>query len=91
MHSAQIFQGLKEFEAEPDPEECTKAGQSMLMDSAALSMLEIMPGLSPRTAPLIAQKVSNMRELVSMSKEDISKIIGVQNGEILWRFINNER
>jgi len=91
VHSAQIIQGLKEFEPEPVPDECAKAGQSMLMDSAALSMLEVMPGLSPRNAPLIAHKVANINELVQMSREDLVDILGSPNGETLWRFLNNEK
>lgn len=91
LHSAQIFQGLKEMEQEPEPEECAKAGQFVLYDSIALSVLESMPGVTPRNLQLLAKRASTLTEICELSRVDIIEAIGPENGDKLHRFITMRR
>lgn len=87
LHSAQIFRGLKEMEKEPEPKECAKAGQFVLYDSVALSVLEAMPGVTPRNLQLLAKKATTFAEICELSRTEIIEAIGPENGEKLHRFI----
>ena len=87
LHTAQIFKGLKEMEPEPDPIECLKAGQTVMLDSVAVSMLEALPGLTPSNSFLITKYASNFVELCSLSEEVIVSALGAENGGKLWRFL----
>lgn len=87
LHTAQIFRSLKEMEAEPDPAECLKAGQTVMLDSVAVAMLESLPGVTPKNSFLLTQVASNFRELCSLPEELFLKTLGPEIGRRVWEFL----
>lgn len=97
--SAQIFLELKASQHEPDVEEAlskgvnpsitTSDGPPMINDDV-VDILQSIPGINTVNYVRIIQKVSNMAELVCLSREKFVELLGEENGNKAYNFINHE-
>lgn len=97
--TAQIFLELKATQNEPDIDEAlskgvnpsisTNEGPPMFNDDA-LDLLQSIPGINNVNYTLIIQKVRNMVHLVTLLREEFVSILGEENGNKAFNFINHE-
>lgn len=97
--TAQIFLELKASQNEPDIEEAlskgvnpsisTSEGPPMFNDDA-LDLLQSIPGINNVNYTLIIQKVKNLAQLVCLLRETFVELLGEENGNKAFNFINYE-
>jgi DNA excision repair protein ERCC-4 len=95
--TAEIFAELKRNSPEPDPSMAVSIGlaegeQAGIMGHAynqtAMDMLREIPGVDEKVAIQIALKVENVWALANTSEAELAKIVGRENGRLIWRFFN---
>lgn len=52
-------------------------------------LLSLLPGMRGRALRVVLERVSSLRELVNMSKEDMQELVGEKLGQNLYDFCNN--
>lgn len=97
--TAQIFLELKASQSEPDIDEAlskgvnssisTSEGPPMYNDDA-LDLLQSIPGINNVNYTLVIQKVKNMAQFVNLLREEFVEILGEENGNKAFNFVNHE-
>ena len=95
--TAQIFLELKASQKEPDVEEAlakgvnpaisTSGGPPMYNDDA-IDLLQTIPGINNVNYTTVILKVKNMRDFVALSKTQFTEMLGDENGNKAYNFIN---
>lgn len=96
--TAQIFLELKANQPEPDVEEAlskgvnstitTSDGPPMFNDDA-IDFLQSIPGITSSNYTQLIQHVRNMAELVCLDRNQFKSILGEENGNRAYNFINH--
>lgn len=95
--TAEIFADLKLQREEPDLEKATSIGtdevgqQDLIEENWSMTpseVLKCMPGVSGKSYQYIPNKVNSIRHLVDLSNKDMRDILGVDQGNALYNFIN---
>lgn len=96
--TAQIFLELKANQPEPDVEEAltkgvnsaisTSDGPPMFNDDA-IDFLQSIPGITSSNYTQLIQHVRNMAELVCLERDLLKSILGEENGNRAYNFINH--
>lgn len=97
--TAQILLELKATQEEPDVEVAlskgvdsaitTSEGPPMLNDDA-IDLLQSIPGINNVNYTTIIQKVRSMADLVTLPRETFTSLLGEENGNKAYNFINFE-
>lgn len=97
--TAQIFLELKGNQHEPDVEEAlakgvnptiaTSEGPPMFNDDA-IDLLQSIPGINNVNYTTVVQKVRDFTELCGLSREEFHVMLGLENGNKAYNFINHE-
>lgn len=97
--TAQIFLELKASQEEPDIEEAlskgvnptitTSEGPPMINDDV-VDLLQTIPGINNVNYATVIQRVRNMSELVCLSREKFIEMLGEENGNKAYTFINHK-
>lgn len=96
--TAQIFLELKANQYEPDVNDAlskgvnasisTSDGPPMFNDDA-IDVLQTIPGINNLNCMLIVQKVLSLSEFVNLSHEELTALIGEENANKAYHFINH--
>lgn len=96
--TAQIFLELKASQEEPDVEEAlakgvnptitTSEGPPMINDDA-VDLLQTIPGINNVNFATVIQRVRSMAELVCLEREKFVEMLGEENGNKAYNFINH--
>ncbi|KAI0147502.1 DNA repair endonuclease XPF [Xylariaceae sp. FL1272] len=85
--TAEIFEGLKTQEPEPDPLAAVRAGleKDMKAEDQAFNlepheMLGVVPGVTPQNLKNLTLVAENVREVANMSVEELEPLIGKEAG-----------
>ena len=82
---------------EPDVEKATSIGtdevgqQDLIEENWSQTPSEVvrcMPGVSGKNYQFISNKVKSIRHLVDLSNKDMRDILGVDQGNALYQFLN---
>lgn len=97
--TAQIFLELKANQEEPDIGTAIAKGVNTLIKSIdgdppmfnddAIDLIQNIPGINNVNYYTIIQKVKSIEELVKLSKDDLTGMIGEENGTKAFNFINH--
>lgn len=97
--TAQIFLELKASQLEPDVEEAlakgvnpaitTSEGPPMFNDDA-IDLLQSIPGINSVNYTTIILRVKNLADLVSLPQTSFTSMLGEENGNKAFNFINHE-
>lgn len=95
--TAQIYLELKALQHEPDVEEAlakgvnpsipTSEGPPMYNDDA-IDLLQSVPGINTVNYTTVLRRVRNFAELVALPQEDFHEMLGEENGNKAFNFIN---
>ncbi|PVH13883.1 uncharacterized protein CXQ87_002001 [Candidozyma duobushaemuli] len=95
--TAQIFLELKASQHEPDVEEAlakgvnpaisTSEGPPMYNDDA-IDLLQSIPGINNVNYTTVISRIRNIKEFVSLSKKDLHEMLGEENGNKAYNFVN---
>lgn len=97
--TAQIFLELKASQTEPDIEEALSKGVNPqistnegppVFNDDALDLLQSIPGINNVNYTIIIQKVKNLAQLVCLPREVFVDLLGEENGNKAYNFINHE-
>jgi len=103
--TVEIFQDLKKLEEEPNLETAQMIGldDGEIDDSAITSnaiesdynvvpqeFLRSLPGVTTKNYKYIMSKVENLKELSQLSKNELQNMIGNDNGNQLFEFLNKD-
>lgn len=98
FETAQIFWKLKLNQQEPSPEEALKKGAVFKVNTGddgppqfndgPIDLLLNIPGINSVNIHLIIAEVKNIQDLVKLSKERITELLGQVNGGKAYRFIH---
>ncbi|WRT65456.1 uncharacterized protein IL334_002399 [Kwoniella shivajii] len=96
--SVRVLSDLKLNHDEPDEIVATLKGstegeasfKSGIENAAAVEMLRALPGVSGRNLKFVMSKVESMRDLVRMNKRQLRELLGEENGEKCWNFLNHD-
>ncbi|OBA23690.1 hypothetical protein METBIDRAFT_38064 [Metschnikowia bicuspidata var. bicuspidata NRRL YB-4993] len=97
--SAQIFLELKAAQEEPNIEEALSKGVNPSIateegppnfNDDAVDVLQTIPGINNTNYISVIQKVRNMIELVCLLREELIDLLGTENGNKAFNFINHE-
>ncbi|RIA94468.1 hypothetical protein C1645_796494 [Glomus cerebriforme] len=103
--TVEIFQDLKKLEEEPDLETAQMIGleDDEFDDNAITSnaiesdynyvpqeFLRSLPGVTSKNYKYIMSKVENLKELSQLSKNELQNMIGNDNGNQLFEFLNKD-
>ncbi|KAJ8146364.1 hypothetical protein OY671_000586 [Metschnikowia pulcherrima] len=97
--TAQIFLELKASQQEPDVEEALSKGVNPTIateegppnfNDDAIDILQTIPGINNANYVSVIQRVRNMAEFVSLSKEELIDLLGDENGNKAHHFVNHE-
>lgn len=95
--TAEIFSDLKVQREEPDVEKASGVGtdeaglEDLIEENWTMTPVEVMksmPGVSGKNYQYIPNKVNSIRHLVDMTNKDMRDILGVDQGNALYGFIN---
>ncbi|KAI1339303.1 DNA repair endonuclease XPF [Xylariaceae sp. FL0016] len=93
--TAEIFEGLKTQQEEPDPVAAVRAGldpQSRAEDQAfnlePQEMLGTVPGITPQNIKNLTLKTECVREIANMTVEELEPMIGREAGRKVFGFFN---
>lgn len=95
--TAQIFLELKASQQEPDVEEAlakgvnpaisTSEGPPMYNDDA-IDLLQSIPGVTNVNYTTIILRIKNMKDFVNLSRQELKDMLGDENGNKAYNFIN---
>ncbi|CAN3375308.1 DNA repair protein Rad1p [Diutina rugosa] len=98
FETAQIFWKLKLNQQEPSPEEALKKGAVFKVNTGddgppqfndgPIDLLLNIPGINSVNIHVIIAEVKNIQDLVKLSKERITELLGQVNGGKAYRFIH---
>ncbi|WWC68974.1 uncharacterized protein I206_102910 [Kwoniella pini CBS 10737] len=97
--SVRILSDLKLNNDEPDEMVATLKGsteggedsfRSSIENVGSVEMLRAIPGISGRNLKLVLSKIESIRDLVRMSKRQMKELLGDENGEKCWKFVNHD-
>ncbi|KAK7988646.1 hypothetical protein PG989_008961 [Apiospora arundinis] len=93
--TAEIFEGLKSQEDEPDPVAAVQAGldknataEEQAFNLEPQEMLTAVPGITPKNVKHLVLGCENVREVANMSEEDLEPFIGREAGRQVERFFS---
>jgi DNA excision repair protein ERCC-4 len=95
-HTVAIFASLKQGQSEPDAATAaavglpTAPGADQMFSMAPQDFLRQLPGVFPHNYRRLMNAVSNLQELATKSLDELSKIIGAQNGRLLHEALHRE-
>ncbi|WVQ62983.1 uncharacterized protein L199_001132 [Kwoniella botswanensis] len=99
--SVRILSDLKLNHDEPDEMIATMKGttseggvtesfRSGIENTGSVEMLRSIPGVSGRNLKLVMSKIESIRDLVRMNKREMKGLLGDENGEKCWEFVNHD-
>ncbi|GEQ66470.1 hypothetical protein JCM33374_g133 [Metschnikowia sp. JCM 33374] len=97
--TAQIFLELKASQQEPDVGEALSKGVNASIateegppnfNDDAIDVLQTIPGINNSNYVSVIQKVRNMVEFVKLSNDELIELLGHENGNRAYNFINYE-
>lgn len=96
--TAELFEELKQGQAEPDASTAVVIGQDTLdqiknttYSAAAQDFLLKLPGINTKNYRRLMEKVKDLQELCSLSRESLSTILGNDsNASLLWTFLHSQ-
>lgn len=96
LESAKIFHDLKKTHDEPNLDINTNSSNiyyhqnlsSNLFNNDTIDFIQSLPGITFSNYSKIVNNISNLRELVNLDRNAIKDLIGDENGNILFNFIN---
>lgn len=96
--TAQIFLELKANQEEPDVGEAISKGVNTLIESNnddppmynddAIDLIQNIPGITNVNYFKVIQRVKNIELLVQLSQQEFQDLLGVENGDKAYNFIN---
>ncbi|KAK8125631.1 uncharacterized protein PG998_001390 [Apiospora kogelbergensis] len=93
--TAEIFEGLKSQEDEPDPVAAVQAGldknataEEQAFNLEPQEMLTAVPGITPKNVKHLVLGCENVREVANMSEKDLEPLIGREAGRQVERFFS---
>lgn len=93
--SASIFGDLKAHMPEPDARTAVAVGAEADpeagagVNAAAEELLRCLPGVSAKNVGYVASKMSNVRALCDMSKDEVQTLLGIEPGKACWEFMHH--
>ncbi|KAI1103671.1 DNA repair protein [Jackrogersella minutella] len=95
--TAEIFEGLKTQQDEPDPVAAVRAGldKDMKAEDQAFNlepheMLGVVPGVTPKNLKNLTLETDNVREVANMSQAELEPFIGKEAAkQVHWFFNRN--
>lgn len=95
FETAKLFRELKVNQNEPDIEFSLTAGMNdvetgSIYNEDAVKFLRLIPGITDANSLLIISKVKNLYDFSRMSVEEMAEIIGNENAQKAFRFINKQ-
>ena len=94
-YTCQVFKELKEGFSEPDANEAAKIGADSLAEGStihhqALDMIQRLPGVNTNNYRKLTSCASNLKEVVSLKKEELEQTLGTKTGKDLFEFFNKK-
>ncbi|KAI0379134.1 DNA repair protein [Hypomontagnella monticulosa] len=93
--TAEIFEGLKTQQDEPDPVVAVRAGldKDMKAEDQAFNlephdMLSVVPGVTPKNLKNLTLETENIREVANMSEAELDPFIGKEAARQVHGFFN---
>jgi DNA excision repair protein ERCC-4 len=93
--TAEIFEGLKTQEPEPDPIAAVRAGldkdmraEDQVFNLEPHEMLGVVPGVTPQNLKNLTLKTENVREVANMMIEELDPLIGREAARKVHGFFN---
>lgn len=96
--TAQIFLELKANQEDPDVGEAISKGVNTLIESNnddppmfnddAIDLIQNIPGINNVNYFKVIQRVANIEQLVQLTQEQFHDLLGVENGDRAFNFIN---
>ncbi|KAI2637623.1 DNA repair protein [Hypomontagnella submonticulosa] len=93
--TAEIFEGLKTQQDEPDPIVAVRAGldKDMKVEDQAFNlephdMLSVVPGVTPKNLKNLTLETENIREVANMSEAELDPFIGKEAARQVHGFFN---
>jgi len=86
-HTAKIFAELKKnIKQEPDLS-TTRVLEASVDTTGVMDVLMKFPGINNRNCLTVANNVRDLHELCNMSKEQLIKLLGRENGSLFFNFV----
>ncbi|XXH05882.1 hypothetical protein Hte_012323 [Hypoxylon texense] len=93
--TAEIFEGLKSQQDEPDPVAAVRAGldkndraEDQAFNLEPHEMLGVVPGVTPKNIKNITLEAENVREVANMEVSELEPLIGIQAARQVHGFFN---
>ncbi|KAI0003913.1 DNA repair protein [Xylariaceae sp. FL0662B] len=93
--TAEIFEGLKAQQDEPDPVAAVRAGldRDMKAEDQAFNlephvMLGVVPGVTPKNLKNLTLEAENIREVANMTEAELGPLIGNEAARQVYGFFN---
>jgi len=97
--TAQIFLELKANQEEPDISAAVSkgvnqsikisSGEPPLYNDNAIDLIQNIPGINNINYSQIIEKVQSIEQLVNLSEDELTDIIGIENGKKAYKFIHH--
>ena len=97
--SAHIFLELKANQEEPDISAAVSkgvnqsikisSGEPPLYNENAIDLIQNIPGINNINYSQIIEKVQSIEQLVNLSEDELTDIIGIENGKKAYKFIHH--
>lgn len=97
--TAQIFLELKANQEEPDISAAVSkgvnqsikisSGEPPLYNDNAIDLIQNIPGINNINYYQIIEKVQSIEQLVNLSEDELTDIIGIENGKKAYKFIHH--
>ncbi|KAI2781428.1 DNA repair protein [Daldinia loculata] len=93
--TAEIFEGLKTQQEEPDPVAAVRAGldkdmkaEDQVFNLEPHEMLGVVPGINPKNLKNLTLEVENVREVANMTEAELNPLIGKEAARQVYGFFN---
>ncbi|KAI4866337.1 DNA repair protein [Hypoxylon rubiginosum] len=93
--TAEIFEGLKSQQDEPDPVAAVRAGldkndraEDQAFNVEPREMLGVVPGVTPKNIKNVTLEADNVREVANMEVSELEPLIGMQAARQVHGFFN---
>ncbi|KAI1379665.1 DNA repair protein [Hypoxylon crocopeplum] len=93
--TAEIFEGLKTQQDEPDPVAAVRAGldKDMKAEDQAFNlepheMLGVVPGVTPKNLKSLTLKTENIRDVANLTESELAALIGKEAARQVYGFFN---
>ncbi|CAG8504551.1 10589_t:CDS:10 [Paraglomus brasilianum] len=93
--TVEIFEDLKKSHEEPDAEKAMAIGveegeeTDSMYNANSQDVLRALPGITSKNYKRVMTQVENLKELSEMTLEQCQKLIGDNNGKMLYEFFRN--